>query len=1069
MPGNTLTIYRIKVPRRPFEIMGLTFVLLTITFLLSFISPAFSTVQVQSWQGSTLRVTMDETTTISGSSIELNLSGRIERPEDWSDFDLIAAEVAITNSSSDSAAVFRGTGSCQVDISSSYTTPTFGTIQGPGSVTITGAFGNANIFVLNDRTPQLSLQGQIIDVVTALQRVQISCDSQLDLAGLYVRVGTVPTVSSTTCNGNSDTTCGDLYYVFSTQRYYRSASSTVNDYETCTTTYDDPATDEVETDDPYTPEIEYEATTCTQNITSDTSAISNLFSRAQEMTIPVDGTVRSGAVKYGWVATLSQRDEIILTNALVGERMIGTTDMFADWNWDSNWGGSGSNCSTDEGDFKWLGPDEWCNLVPTWNQFNSISYGTTSRYWKLENNVWSHSTASDFTIDFGSTTIPTSVDDVANSNGYNVYHSWHTDSSPDEPNSSGDYIYMGYSGSGGNPGWDDAEPGGAGNRAASGTASPSNFYAEFCSPADPCAPPDTAVASTQLKIAQTITFTGAASSYSTETVNLTAATTTSGLSISYSSSDAAICTVDSSSGVVTLVSRGTCAITASQAGNTDYLAATDVTQTFTSNFGTEAGPVTSCEGFGALGNGGFETLPTVTENSDSSFTGVGRWHGYRSGNANDPRYVLFLNPAGSATFALDSWRVTGNTRIEIQRFVTNWGLTASDQSPDTSVVSPAAGTFFAELNADFLGTLYQDIATVPGTTLRWSLDHRGRRTGNQVDTMNLKIGPTGGTLVAQTPTTRPANSGSGISMQDGRGSTATQTGGGSAGGWGTYRGVYTVPAGQTTTRFSFESTDAGSGGNLLDNIVFTPTIACPDTTAIISDRAAVNFSAVTNDYFPADSTVSVVSITGNGSATVSGTNLSLSSSTVGSYTVRYRITNPDGDTSDSTVTVTVLSESTPRLPDVLLVDPRTNTVDFPQANFENTTNLLVCVQESDSDGSILGSPTVSFDVAAKGTSESTGEGSTTISGDRTSTLLLRHTRENVLTTFNSSGGLRAYLSSGNFTSTKYVRVRTVPVATSTTAVTSATCGDAAASASKTIEIRPLGLTNTLRKGTIQLK
>jgi hypothetical protein len=185
--------------------------------------------------------------------------------------------------------------------------------------------------------------------------------------------------------------------------------------------------------------------------------------------------------------------------------------------------------------------------------------------------------------------------------------------------------------------------------------------------------------------------------------------------------------------------------------------------------------------------------------------------------------------------------------------------------------------------------------------------------------------------------------------------------------------------------------------------------------------------------------------------------------------VRYRITNSDNDTSESTVNVTVLSESTPRLPDVLLVDPRTNTVDFPQANFENTTNLLVCVQESDSDGSIIGSPTVSFDVAAKGTSESTGEGSTTISGDRTSTLLIRHTRENVLTTFNSSGGLRAYLSSGNFTSTKYVRVRTVPVATSTTAVTSATCGDAATSASKTIEIRPLGLTNTLRKGTIQLK
>jgi hypothetical protein len=1026
--------------------MGLAFVLLTITFLLSFISPAFS-VNVQTTSASTLEVTMDSETLISSASIELDLSQRIARPTDWSDSDLIAAEVAITDSSSDSAAVFRGTGSCQVDLSSSSTTSTFGTTQGPGSVSIAGV--SNNIFVMNDRTPQLSLQGQIDNVVTALQRVQISCDSLLDLAGLYVRVGAVPTVSSTTCTGNSDTTCGDLYYVFSTQRYYRSAESSVNDWR-CGRVNPDTGVE----DPDYCVAIE------------NTDAITNLFSRAEELTIPVDGTVRSGEEKYGWVATLRERDEIILTNALGGLRMIGTTDMNTTRIWNINWGGSGDDCLTSEGDFKWFGPDEWCNLVPSWNQSGGTSVGSTSQYWRLQNNVWSHSAQLNSTIDFGSTTIPTSEDDVEDTNGYNVYHSWHTVLAPDEPNNSGDYIYMGYGGANNSPGWDDAAPGDEGL-----FSIPRTFYAEFCSPSDPCAPPDRAVSSTQLKIAQTITFTGAASSYSTETVNLTAATTTaSGLTITYASSDIAICTVDGSA-VVTLISQGTCSITASQTGNTDYLPATNVTQTFTSNFGAEAGPVTSCEGFGALGNGGFETLPTVTENADSSFSGVGRWHGYNGANNNDPRFYLFLNPSGSNTFALDSWRVTVNTRIEIQRAVAGFGLTETGQSPDTRGVNPSEGLYFAELNADASGTLYQDIATVPGTTLRWSLDHRGRRTGNQVDTMNLKIGPAGGALVAQTPTTRPANSGSGISMQDGRGSTATQTGGGTAGGWGTYRGVYTVPAGQTTTRFSFESTDAGSGGNLLDNIVFTPTIACPDTTAIISDRAAVNFSAVTNDYFPADSTVSVVSITGNGSAPVSGTNLSLSSTTVGSYTVRYRITNPDGDTSDSTVTVTVLSESTPRLPDVLLVDPRTNRVDFPQALFEDATNLLVCVQESDSGGSILGSPTVSFDVASKGVADTIGfgGGSNNVIGDRTSTLLLRHTRQNVLETFNSLGGLRAYLSSGNFTSTKYVRVRTVPIATSTTAVTSTTCADAASSASKTIEIRPLGLTNTIRKGTIQLK
>jgi hypothetical protein len=542
-----------------------------------------------------------------------------------------------------------------------------------------------------------------------------------------------------------------------------------------------------------------------------------------------------------------------------------------------------------------------------------------------------------------------------------------------------------------------------------------------------------------LRMNQTITFSGAASSYSTQTINLTAATTTSGLTISYASSDTAVCTVDSSA-VVTLIAQGICAITASQAGTADYLAATNVTQTFTSTFGNAStGLITDCTGAGRLENGSFES-PEI------------------SGTFQNRADASTANNGGI------SWRTTaGDNQIEIWR----------NPTPLGSAYNTAQGSQFAELNANSFAGLYQDIATIPGTGIRWSLEHRGRA---RTDKMRVLIGSASGTT-SYSPTSGSAVTVPGT-FSDSLGEFATPTSGGAtrdisdgSNSWGQWRGNYVVPAGQTTTRFLFISFDPASGstGNLLDNITFTPTIACPDTTSIISGRSGVNFNVTTNDFFPANSTVSVVSITGTGSATVSGTNLSLSSSSPGSYSVRYRITNPDNDTSESTVNVTVLSESSPRLPDVLLVDPRTNSVDFPIADFANATNLLVCVQESDSNGNIENSPTVSFDVSAKGTTESTGEGSTTISGDRTSTLLLRHTRENVLSTFNSSGGLRAYLSSGNFTSTKYVRVRTLPVATSTTAVTSATCAEAASSASKTIEIRPLGLTNTIRKATIQLK
>jgi hypothetical protein len=156
-------------------------------------------------------------------------------------------------------------------------------------------------------------------------------------------------------------------------------------------------------------------------------------------------------------------------------------------------------------------------------------------------------------------------------------------------------------------------------------------------------------------------------------------------------------------------------------------------------------------------------------------------------------------------------------------------------------------------------------------------------------------------------------------------------------------------------------------------------------------------------------------------------------------------------------------------PDVAPVDPRINFIDFPEISVNGPANILMCIQESNSTGAIEDSPTVEFDVSMKGTEESLGTVSATITGDRTPVLLISGAMQDVLDSVNSSGGLRSYLPSGNFTSTKYVRIRTVPIATATTAVTYVMCGNAAAAASKTIEIKPYGITQTVRKGIIQLK
>ncbi|MBE7163654.1 MAG: DUF11 domain-containing protein, partial [Williamsia herbipolensis] len=124
------------------------------------------------------------------------------------------------------------------------------------------------------------------------------------------------------------------------------------------------------------------------------------------------------------------------------------------------------------------------------------------------------------------------------------------------------------------------------------------------------------------------------------------------------------------------------------------------------------------------------------------------------------------------------------------------------------------GNQFAELNANVSSTLYQDIATTPGQVLGWSLAHRGRL-GD--DTMAVFIGSPTGTLEQ-----------SGPALTDSRFV------------WGHYTGTYTVPAGQTTTRFAFRAISSAGGdtsyGNFLDSINFG-TGPC-----VLTDKSVQNLS-----------------------------------------------------------------------------------------------------------------------------------------------------------------------------------------------------------------------------------
>ncbi|HFJ9507827.1 MULTISPECIES: isopeptide-forming domain-containing fimbrial protein [Bacillus cereus group] len=159
---------------------------------------------------------------------------------------------------------------------------------------------------------------------------------------------------------------------------------------------------------------------------------------------------------------------------------------------------------------------------------------------------------------------------------------------------------------------------------------------------------------------------------------------------------------------------------------------------------------------------------------------------------------------------VEGWRTTDRYKvIEIWR--------TRDRIPLPSPL-PAEGEQFAELNAREPGMLYQDVKTTPGQTIYWRLAHRGR---DGKDTMRVRIGSASANITSL-PTIQ--------TMEDDNKA------------WGRYSGTYTVPAGQTLTRFGFEAVktygNVLSVGNFLDDI-FLGTEPCVTATKSVSPEGKV--------------------------------------------------------------------------------------------------------------------------------------------------------------------------------------------------------------------------------------
>jgi len=166
-----------------------------------------------------------------------------------------------------------------------------------------------------------------------------------------------------------------------------------------------------------------------------------------------------------------------------------------------------------------------------------------------------------------------------------------------------------------------------------------------------------------------------------------------------------------------------------------------------------------CEDHSALINGGFET-PLI---SASTPVPVETYTGVKLYNQTDVPGWRTLGPSG----AIELWQTI------------------------TSGVPAHAGQQFNEVQGHSLHSIYQDVTSVPGSTIRWQFAHRGRE-GN--DTIEVRLGSTTSTVAQSQFTTGTS-------------------------GWRVYSGTYVVPANQTTTRFELKpisSVGGASVGNLVD-------------------------------------------------------------------------------------------------------------------------------------------------------------------------------------------------------------------------------------------------------------
>ncbi len=984
---------------------------------------------------STLSVALPDTRQVSNTSTDFNFSNQISLPGTWAASQYISAEVALTTAGTDTANVYRGVGGCTLDISSSTTSGVYGTTEGStsttpaaGNVTLTGA--STAVWVMNDRTPAITLYGQASAVKSALSNVRASCSTLEDLVGKFVRLGAVPSEAPETIDAS--TVYGGLYYSFSQRHYYRwsKVSSSVT-----STSY---------------------------------TRIGQMLGDARSKTITVDGqfiNVPSSNQRHGWVITASNQDEILLSNAIAksaSSPMIGMTDVGNDstdqggvtnansqtWTWDTtNWGtaptGVSSTCVTQEGTLRWLGPDNWCGSVPFYTDRSAASGTTNTPYWYRTNGVW---TPLDYSASSSASNAEINMSVINNDastppyNGWTTFHNWYgyqgASVSNVEPNSSGDFFYQGYGG----PYWDDANPSDGAERGTRlATSSLSYYLVEYCSGSDvahSCTPQDVQVDSIQLVGVDT-------------SIRLNWQMNGSDPNRLDGSALDATCT----NGTVTQESSSTYrTVTMVPSGNGD------ASCTWTPPTGVVAVDATLVGGggggggdAGGGGGGGGQLVHSSFAVSGSATIVVGAGGAGRIGAA-----------GGAYTVAGAKSGSNGGASTLTNQSVT---LTANGGSG-------GAGCNWtgSVCKSGSIGNDGGSGGSSSGGTISVSGGNGGAGTKNSSASAVSQAGTTGGLWQVRSLNSRYGGGGAGA------GSSQVASGGAGGGATSTTGTPGVGLAGRGGGGAGGNGSDGGRGGSGIVTLKYALPFAT-NTTSVSAQLTVVSQNSLTTSAVAKRQYTSFTDGACGSSWTTESTNITswpdaptLTAGRCYRWTVDAGVAlgavRPVDSTSaspTSNLTSPILfvpQVSSTLTPGVVWVDPRLNTISLPAFRTSGSAQVRLCVYESGSAtlsglGQPRATPTLTFDAGNAGSTQTT-YGSTRLSGDRTDALTIEGPRDSVAST---SGTLKATLTTGTFTSSRYILVRTVPIVDGVTSSCTASGAslNAQTSGVTQIEIRSLQL------------